>query len=116
MSNTVFVKLTAAIVVGGEVVRPPAIVELTHSEARDLLNRGKGVTATERDGPVSARTMGAEAVLNPEVAAFNKDAEDIRADNAEPEPEPVALVSPFVEPEPEAKAEATKTSNTRRRN
>lgn len=42
-------KLTCAIVIGGEIVRPPAIVEVSRAEAADLARRGKGVPATEHD-------------------------------------------------------------------
>lgn len=57
--NTVFMKLTSAIVVGGEVVKPPAIVEVSAAEAADLARRGKAVAATEHDTP-TARTPSAE--------------------------------------------------------
>lgn len=51
--NTVLMKLTSAIVVGGEVVKPPAIVEVSNAEAADLARRGKAVAATEDDVPTA---------------------------------------------------------------
>lgn len=51
--STVKMKLVGAIVVGGEVVRPPAIVEVSEAEAVNLAHRGKAVPATENDSPTA---------------------------------------------------------------
>lgn len=51
--STIFMKLVGAIVVGGEVVRPPAIVEVTEAEAVNLAHRGKAVPATAADAPTA---------------------------------------------------------------
>ncbi|WP_036041599.1 hypothetical protein [Bradyrhizobium yuanmingense] len=51
--STIFMKLVGAIVVGGEVVRPPAIVEVTEAEAVNLAHRGKAVPATAADMPTA---------------------------------------------------------------
>lgn len=81
--KTVILKLTAAIVVAGQVVKPPAMVEVTEGEARDLLHRGKARIATEHDvEPVSARTLTEDAEPNPEVAAINADAAVRAAEDA----------------------------------
>lgn len=80
MSNTIFLKLTSAIVVGGEVVKPPALIEVTESEAKALLHRGKAEVATDHDGQPSARSMSAENALNPEIADFNAAMTDADAD------------------------------------
>jgi hypothetical protein len=49
--ETVILKVTSAIVVGGEVMRAGDLVEVTRSEAKDLLHRGKAELATEADAP-----------------------------------------------------------------
>lgn len=67
--NTVIMKLTAAIVVGGEVVNPPALVEVTLAEGADLARRGKAVPATQADAQPTARTPSAEAAA-PDLAAL----------------------------------------------
>lgn len=62
--NTILMKLTGAIVVGGEVVKPPAIVEVSPAEAANLARRGKAVPATEDDAPtVTVPHEGGDAVL-----------------------------------------------------
>ncbi|UFZ21857.1 DNA-packaging protein [Xanthomonas phage M29] len=50
MHQSVFLKLVSAIVIGGEVVSPPAIIEVSASEAADFVRRGKAVPATAADG------------------------------------------------------------------
>lgn len=55
MSRTIFLKLTSAIAVDGQIIpasKPgkPSIVEVSELEAKNLLARGKGVLATEEDG------------------------------------------------------------------
>lgn len=73
--KTVILKLTSAIVVAGQVIRPGNLVEVTESEARDLLHRGKAVVATEADAgdaEPAAVTDGDEAPLNPEVEAVSE--------------------------------------------
>lgn len=47
----VAVKVTSAFMVGGEIARPGEIVEVTNSEAKDLLHRGMAVLATAEDEP-----------------------------------------------------------------
>lgn len=70
--NTVTLKLTAAIVVAGQVLRPGSLVEVTESEAKDLLRRGKAVVATAADGvEVDAASDAGDATLNPEIQAAN---------------------------------------------
>lgn len=45
--KTVVLKLTAAIVVDGSIVRAGSLVEVMQDEAKDLLRRGKAVLAAE---------------------------------------------------------------------
>lgn len=73
MKPNITLKLTAAIVIGGVLCRPGALVEVTESEAKDLLRRGKAVVATEADqgSPLAAITNGEDGALNPEVQAAN---------------------------------------------
>lgn len=74
-------KLTSCIAVGGDIVRAGELVEVTDSEARDLLSRGKAVLATAADDakPV-ARTLAQETELNPDLQAGDDgDADDTDA-------------------------------------
>lgn len=92
--ETVFLKLTSAIVVAGDVVKPPAVVEVTRREARDLLNRGKAVLATEKDGAPVVRSETREAPLHPDIQAHEDDrAEQKREHEAELQAEAEALAS-----------------------
>jgi len=59
--ESVFLKLTSAIAIDGAVVRAGSLVEVTQTEAKNLLHRGKAVLATERDGaPVAGDDDGAD--------------------------------------------------------
>lgn len=49
--KTIFLVLTACIVIGGDICRPKSVVEVTEGEARDLLHRRKARLATEKDLP-----------------------------------------------------------------
>lgn len=51
MSETVFLKVTSAFLVGGKLAAKDNIVEVSISEAKDLLNRGKAVLADANDAP-----------------------------------------------------------------
>lgn len=55
--KTAILKLTAAIVIDGTIVRAGTLVEMAEGEAKDLLRRGKAELATERDNP-TLRTDG----------------------------------------------------------
>lgn len=73
--KTVILKLTSAIVVAGQVIRPGNLVEVTESEARDLLHRGKATVATQEDADAAepaAVTDADDAPLNPAVEAANE--------------------------------------------
>lgn len=76
---TVFMKLVGAIVVGGELVRPPAIVEVTEAEAVNLAHRGKAVPATASDMP-TARTPAADAATDPLEGASEENPVDAQID------------------------------------
>lgn len=56
MSNTIIMKLTAAVVLGGKVQVPGALVEVSVDEARNLARRGKAVPATASDHPFAGAT------------------------------------------------------------
>jgi ribosomal protein L9 len=47
----VTLKLTSAIALDGKIFRPGTLVEVTDNEAKNLLQRGKAVLATEADMP-----------------------------------------------------------------
>ena len=64
----VAVKVTSAFMVGGEIARPGEIVEVTNSEAKDLLHRGMAVLATEEDEPAILE-VDVEAEVEAEVKA-----------------------------------------------
>lgn len=51
--KTIWLKVTSAIVVGGEIAAPGELVEVTESEAKNLLHRGKAELATAEDLPVA---------------------------------------------------------------
>lgn len=51
MSDTVYLVVTSAFVLAGDIVTEGEIVEVTNAEARDLLGRGKARVATEEDRP-----------------------------------------------------------------
>ena len=52
MSDSVFLKVSSAFLVGGLLAKRGEVVEVTNAEAKDLLARGKAVVATEKDAPV----------------------------------------------------------------
>lgn len=52
MSDSVFLKVSSAFLVGGSLAKRGEVVEVTNAEAKDLLARGKAVVATEKDAPV----------------------------------------------------------------
>lgn len=71
----VVLKITSSIAIAGQVVTPGQLVEVTNSEAKNLLALGKAVVATEEDGVFeSASGEGSDPALNPEIEAFNADA------------------------------------------
>jgi len=98
MKPNVILKLTSAIVVAGQVIKPPALVEMTDSEARNLLHRGKAVVATEADGVASAVTDTVAGALNPELPDFEADAAArLAEDLAEAEAEDAARAAAAAE-------------------
>lgn len=52
MTKTVFLKVSSAFLVGGQLAKAGEIVEVTGTEAKDLLARGKATVATVADAPV----------------------------------------------------------------
>lgn len=55
--ESVFLKITSAVAIDGQIARKDSIVEVTESEARNLLGRGKAVLATEADGAPAAESV-----------------------------------------------------------
>lgn len=53
MTNAVFLKITSAVALSGEIHKAGSIVEVSEDLARDLLHRGKAEVATEADAPAS---------------------------------------------------------------
>jgi len=54
MAQNVYLVVTSAFVLAGEIAKNGEIVEVSDSEARDLLRRGMARVATEHDGVPSA--------------------------------------------------------------
>lgn len=69
MSETVFLKVTSAFMVGGDIAKAGDIVAVTNTEAKDLLARGKAEPATAEDAgeaaPIVSATVGVEEVDAP---------------------------------------------------
>lgn len=51
MTKSVFLKVSSAFLVGGTIAKTGEIVEVSESEAKDLLQRGKATLATAADAP-----------------------------------------------------------------
>lgn len=101
MKPNVFMKVTSAVAFGGKICRPGELIEVTDSEARNLLHRGKAVLATEADG-VPSHSSGEQAgEVHPDIAAFNADTEaraaEAAAEQAEVEAEAAADADAEVE-------------------
>lgn len=47
--NSVTLKITSCVVIAGSIVKPGELAEVSMSEARDLLDRGKAEPATSAD-------------------------------------------------------------------
>ena len=65
-TQNVYLVVTSAFVLAGEIAKPGELVEVSDSEARDLLNRGKARPATEEDGVPVPQTVEAEPEKEPE--------------------------------------------------
>lgn len=48
-AKEIAIKITSAIVLGGEVVRPDTVITVTEREAKNLLQRGKAELAVSQD-------------------------------------------------------------------
>ena len=80
--KTVILKLVCAIGLAGEVLRAGTLVEVTTSEAKDLLRRGKAVVVHEDDIEDDAHVVqsgGTDTGLHPDLSAYNDDQEAARA-------------------------------------
>lgn len=75
MQQNVYLVVTSAFVLAGDIAKNGELVEVSDSEARDLLRRGLARVATEEDGLPSAQEQEQAAEREPE---------------QEPEPEPDA--------------------------
>lgn len=58
MSESVYLKVTSAFLIAGEIAKVGEIVEVSTAEARDLLQRGKAVLANAEDAPKVAPKVG----------------------------------------------------------
>lgn len=56
-SKTFVLKLTSAIAMDGEIIKAGDLVEVTEKEAKNLLHRGKGVLAGEKELEQSAANL-----------------------------------------------------------
>lgn len=57
--KSVVLKLTGAIALDGQIARAGSLVEMSESEAKDLLRRGKAELATEYTGPTVSEFVAA---------------------------------------------------------
>jgi hypothetical protein len=104
LNSTVILKLVCAVVIAGEVLRAGSLVEVTESEAKDLLRRGKAEPHSH--DPESGETVTSsgtnERDLHPAIAAHQEDRDSQAAErdgeHAAGDAEPVT----------EAKAKANK--------
>ncbi len=87
--DTVFLVVTSAFVLAGDIAKAGEIVEVTDGEARSLLRRGMARVATAEDG----------------IPADEPEAEPVPEPEPEPEPEQEPESEPEQEPEPEAQPE-----------
>lgn len=105
MSQSVFLKVTSAFMVGGAMAKAGEIVEVTNAEAKDLLNRGKAVLAVldpsdqlddaiEVDAgetqPAETETQPAEAETQPAEGETQPAAEEQQAEQPAAEEQPAA--------------------------
>lgn len=79
--KTLILKLTCAIVIGGEVLRAGSLVEVSRGEARDLLSRGKAELHAHdpESGDEVTSSGGTDPDLHPDLADYNADQEAARA-------------------------------------
>lgn len=80
MSNRT-IKLTACVVIGGQLIPPGSLVEVTKGEARDLLRRGKAEPHEEdTEGEDVIASGNTDPDEHPDIAEFNADAAQGAAD------------------------------------
>lgn len=95
--KTVVLKVVSCIAVAGQVVRPGELIEVTESEAKNLLHRGRCVVATEADGAPATSSDGAVAggdgPLNPEIEAANEAAKRLAEEAAQAEADAAAAAA-----------------------
>lgn len=80
--KTIWLKVTSAIVVGGDIAKPGELVEVTQTEAKNLLHRGKAELATAEDLPVAedqALLQDDEPVVPVEVPAVVAEPVEVKA-------------------------------------
>jgi len=82
--KTYTLKLTSALAIGGDILRPGALIEVVETDAKDYLRRGKAVVAEIEDalGFASKTQAAAEAAdkAAADEAAENKAASDKAAE------------------------------------
>jgi hypothetical protein len=70
MPDSVYLKVSSAFLIGGEIARKGEIVEVSNNEAKDLLSRGKATLATSKDAP---EKVPAEIIVADEVIVTDED-------------------------------------------
>lgn len=69
MTKSVFLKVSSAFLVGGQIAKTGEIVEVTEAEAKDLLQRGKATLATANDAPEQTADEAEQAATDEQVDA-----------------------------------------------
>ena len=83
MTKTVFLKVSSAFLVGGQLAKAGEIVEVTSTEAKDLLARGKATVATVADAPADQeqeQEQHQDEVQQPEAEAPVEDVAEVAAE------------------------------------
>lgn len=67
---SVFLVITSAIVIDGAIAKAGSLVEVSDTEARNLLHRGKARVATDEDAAKAGIDLPADAAEGPQVDLF----------------------------------------------
>lgn len=87
--------------------QPPTLAEVTTSEARDLLRRGKAEIATDEDVRAAGLVIASdtqEAPLHPEIEAYQQDRKEQEAEKQQEAAEAAANESTKAETKAETKS------------
>jgi len=76
MSETILLKVTSALWIGGSIAKAGEIIEVSYTEAKDLLGRGKAVLADDADAPkVAPRPLSVSGTKEDDESEGENDAE-----------------------------------------